>query len=117
MIEPALTILTEPGGNSSSWATVNRANSLGDLELAGEPRPLFWQRRPLGAMQRDLQYPEPQQRALEPDRRERDLDLLEQLLFRQRRHIARRPALDHLRQHRRRCLGDRAAATLGLVLV
>src|SRR5207253_11250836 len=54
--------------------------------------------------------PEAEERALEPDRRERDPDLVEKLVLRERGHLGRAPALHHLHQHRRRRLADRAAA-------
>src|SRR6187200_117084 len=113
-MEPALTILTLFGGSSSAGPTSISAT---ELEFVGERRPLFRQRRPLRAMQRDLQHAEAENRALEPDRRQRDADLLQQLFLRQRRDLSRASSLHHLDQHRRRRLRDSAPASLELHLV
>ena len=86
------------------------------LELV-EPGPLLRERRALGPVQRDLEDAEAEQRALETDRRQRDPDLLEQLLLRQLGDLASRLALDHLHQHRGGRLADRAAASRELHLV
>src|ERR671937_635464 len=77
------------------------------LELV-EARPLLGQRRSLRAVQRDLEHAEAEQRALEPDRGQRDAYLLEQLLLRKLGDLGRPPALDHLHEHRGRGLADRA---------
>src|SRR5262245_7570925 len=63
-------------------------------------------------MQRDLEDAEAEDRALEPDRRQRNPYLLEQLVLRQGRDVGGLPALHHLGEHRRRRLRDRAAAAL-----
>ena len=73
-IDPATTILTRPGGSSSTGATSIVAI---ELQLVGQGRPLLGQRRSLGAVQRDLQHAEAEDRALEPHGRQRDADLLE----------------------------------------
>src|SRR5262245_33097185 len=77
-----------------------------------EALPLVRQRRAAGLVQRDLEDAEAEDRALEANRRELDADLLEQLLLRQLGDLGHSLALDDLREHRRRCLGDRAAASL-----
>src|SRR5512133_253385 len=108
-INPAWTILTEPGGNSSSGATWTSADTCGlvlELELVRERRPLLRERRALGAVERDLEDAEPQDRALHAHGRERDADLVEQLLLGQRRALARLPSLHHLGEHRGRRLRD-----------
>src|SRR5207247_214463 len=96
-------------------ADVDR-RQLAQLELV-EAGPLLRERRPLGAVQGDLQNAEAEQRALQPDRRERDPDLLEQRFLRQLGDLLRLPALDHLHQHRGRGLADRAAPAGELHLV
>src|SRR5712692_10188591 len=114
MIDPAITILTLPGGSSSTGAT----SIVGiQLQLARERRPLLRQRRSLCTMERDLQHAEPEDRALQPHGREGNPDLLEQLLLRQVGDLRRLPSLHHLGEHRRRRLRDRAAATLELHVV
>src|SRR5688572_318171 len=109
---PARTIFTSPGGISSTRPTVSSATSLLDLEFLGEARPFFGQGSPLTAVQSDLEDAEAEQRALESDRRQRDANLFVQLLAGHLRDLGCRSALDHLRQHRRRRLADRAAAAL-----
>jgi hypothetical protein len=59
-------------------------------------------------VQGDLEDAETEERA-QPDRGERDPDLLEKILLRHRRDLAPRPTLDHLHQHRGGSLADRAA--------
>ena len=85
-----MTSFTEPGGNSSAGAT-SICGHLRELELveAGEP---VGKRRSLRLVQRDLQRRQPEQRALEADRRELDRDLVEQLLLVERRDLGRRLA-------------------------
>src|SRR5437763_14762193 len=101
-------ISTDPGGSSSTGPTSSSATLL-QLELI-KACPLLRERRALRAVQGDLQPAEPEQRALEPDRRQRDADLLEQLVFRQPRELLRLAPLRHVDQHRSRRLADRAAA-------
>src|SRR3970282_1552341 len=97
---PARTIFTSPGGSSSTGHTVRSAmTELLDLELFGEARPLFGQRRALAAMEGDLEDAEAEQRALEPDRRQRNPHLFEQLLAGHRRDLGGRTPLDHLHEH------------------
>src|SRR5438552_1152347 len=86
---------------------------MGATSISGkvEALPLVRERRPLSAVKCNLEHAETEDRALEPDRRQRNPDLLEQVLFRKRRDLARGATLDELGQHRRRRLGDRAAAT------
>src|SRR5438105_10136051 len=90
--------------------------ALRELELveAGEA---LRQRRALRLVERDLQRRQSEHRALEAHRRERDADLLEQLVLVERRHLGGGAALHHLRQHRGRGLRDGAAATGELHLV
>ena len=108
------TMRTVPGGSSSSGQTsisatqATRRAVISPLERA----PLLRQRRSLRLVQRDLEDAEPEQRALEPHRRQRDPDLLEQLVLRHRRDLLGGPSLDEVGQHRRRRLADRAAAPL-----
>src|SRR5580765_3148792 len=111
-----MTILTLPGRSSSTGATSNVAIVAVEVELVGERRPLLRQRRSLRAMERDLEHAEAEDRALQPDRRERDADLLEQVLLRQSGDLHRASTLHHLREHRRCRLRDRAAAALELHL-
>src|SRR5439155_27110072 len=113
---PATTSFTEPGGNSSAAATSICAINLGELELV-EPREPVGKGRALRLVQGDLQRRQPEQRALEAPRRERDGDLVEELLLVERRDVRRRLPGDHLHQHRRRRLRDRAAAAGELDLV
>src|ERR687898_2400248 len=92
--------------------------ALSNLELFVEARPLLRERRALRAMERHLEDAEPEQSALDPDRRHvRDPDLLEQLVLRQLADLGRGASLHHLGQHRRRRLADGAAATRELDLV
>src|SRR5207247_2511606 len=79
--------------------------------------PLLWQRRPLRLVQRQLQGRETEQRALEPDRRQRDTDLLEQLVAWQSRDFGGTSSLHHLGEHRCRRLRDRAPSARELDLV
>src|SRR3954454_15007106 len=101
---PASTSLVSPGGRSSIGPT-SRSPKV-------EALPLVRQRRAAGLVQRNLEHAEPEDRALEADRRELDADLLEQLLLRQRGDLGDGLALDDLGQHRRGGLRDRAAAAL-----
>src|SRR5207244_13255355 len=57
---------------------------------------LFGEGGALALVERDLERPEPEEGALEPDRRERDPDLVEELVLRERGHLGRAPALAHL---------------------
>src|SRR2546422_7724417 len=83
VICPAWTSLTVPGGRSSTGQTMTSATrALAQFELV-EPGPLLRERGALGPVQRNLQDAEPEQRALETNRRQRDADLPEQLLLRQ----------------------------------
>src|SRR5438046_634985 len=91
-------------------AEESRADHLPQLELV-ELGEALWERGALALVQCELERRQAEDRALQADGRERDPDLLEQLLLRHRRHVARLPALDHLGQHRGRRLTDRAAAT------
>ena len=59
-----------------------------------------------------LRTPRPRSAHLSRTGRERDADLLEQLVLRHRRDLLRCPALDEVGEHRRRRLADRAAAAL-----
>src|SRR2546430_15445619 len=61
------------------------------LELVRERRPLLRQGRSLRTVQRDLEHAEPEDRALQPHRSQRDADLVEQLLLGQRRDLGRLP--------------------------
>src|SRR5438105_7127897 len=90
--------------------------ALRELELveAGEA---LGERRALRLVQRDLQRRQAEHRALEAHRRERDPDLVEELVLVERRDLARGAARHHLREHRRRGLRDRAAAAGELHLV
>ncbi len=63
-------------------------------------------------MQRELEHPEAEDRALEPDRRERDAELVEKLVLRHGSHVAGGAALHEVAQHRRRRLADRAASAV-----
>src|SRR4029079_14134385 len=51
-------------------------------------------------------------RTLQPDRREWNPELLEELRLRHRRDLVRRPSLDEIAEHRRGGLADRAAAAV-----
>src|SRR3954471_5702352 len=112
-----MTILTLPGRSSSTGPTSTIAIVAIELELVGERRPLLRQWRSLRAMQRDLEDAEAEDRALQPDRRQRDADLLEQIFLRQCRDLGRAAPLDHLCEHRGGRLRDRAAAALELHVV
>jgi hypothetical protein len=68
-------------------------------------------------VERELERREPEQRALQADGRERDTDLVEQLVAWKRRHFCCGPALHQLGEHRGRRLRDRAAAAGELDLV
>src|ERR671919_76139 len=101
---------------SSTGPTVSsgiRAPGLLQLELV-EAGPLFRQRRALALVQRDLEHAEAEESALQPHRRERDANLLEQLVARHGGDFLGRAALDHVHEHGRRRLADRAAAALEL---
>src|SRR5262245_9230923 len=106
-------IFIDPGGSSSightSSSATRRPSAEVDLVSTG---PLLRKRRSLGSVQRDLQHAQAQQGALEADRRERDSDLLQQLVLRHRRDLLGAPALDQLHQHRGRRLADSATAAL-----
>src|SRR5919199_3856161 len=102
---PEWTIFTSPGGSSSTGQTSRSAK--GQIIEAGG---FLGKRRPLPLVERDLERPEPEQRALEPDRRKRDPDLVEELVLRERGDLGRAPPLHHLHQHRGRRLADRAPA-------
>src|SRR5262249_27484114 len=93
------TILIEPGGSSASGAP----STSGKVEAL----PLVRQRRCLRAVERDLEHAEAEDRALEPDRRQRDPDLLEQLVLAQPGDLGRSPPAHELGQHRGRRLRDR----------
>ena len=112
-VEPAMTILTLLGGSSSTGADLNSARLL-ELELVGERRPLLRQRRSLRPWSATFSTPSPRIAHLSRTGRQRDADLLEQLLLRQRGDLGRAPSLHHLHEHRRRGLRDRAAASLEL---
>jgi len=73
--------LHRPGRQLLAGATTISAKALFEVELV-EPGPFLGQRRPLRAVQRDPEHAEPEQRALEPDRRQRDADLLQQVFLR-----------------------------------
>src|SRR5438270_14052887 len=109
---PATISFVEPGGNSSAGAT-SSWGTLRDLEVADA----FGERRSLRPVQGDLQRRQPEHRALEPNRRERDADLLQQLVLVEDGDLGGRAPVHHLGQHRRRGLRDRAAAAGELHLV
>src|SRR6266576_3625044 len=88
-----------------------------EIEVAGRARPLLGEWRSFCLVERELERREPEQRALEPDRAERDANLLEQIVARQRGDLRCAAALHHLRQHRGRGLRDGAAAAGELHLV
>src|SRR5207247_1845735 len=94
---PIVISLVEPGGNSSAGATSSCVKS-GELELveAGET---VGKRRALRLVQRDLQRREAEHRALESHRRQRNADLVQELLLVERRDRGRRLALHHLDEH------------------
>src|SRR6478735_11516143 len=101
-----MTSFFDPGGNSSTGATSTEPISdLRELELV-EPGEPVGKRRSLRLVQRYLQRRQPEQRALEADRRELDRDLVEQLLLVEGCDLRRRPAGDHVHQHRGRRLRD-----------
>ena len=77
-----------------------------------EALPLLGERRALRLVQGHLQHPEPEDRALQTDRRQRDPDLFEQLFLRQRRNVSGLPPDHELGEHRGRGLRDRATAAL-----
>src|SRR3954447_12780336 len=110
-MSPAMTIFTAPGGNSSTGQTSSSANLLVQLQLV-EAGPLVGERGALRAVESDLQHAETEESALEPDRRQRNADLLQQVLLGQSRDLTGAPALHHVHQHRRRGLADGAAAPL-----
>src|SRR5918996_557190 len=83
------------------------APSLADVDVFVGLR--FGARRPAEG---DLERMEAEDRALEPDGRKRDPDLVEQLLPVESDHLGGLPALDQLREHRGRGLADGAAAAL-----
>ena len=83
---------------------------MAEVELVRHPGPLVRERCPLCLVQSQLQRREAEQCAFQPDGRERDADLLEQLVARKRRHLRRASARHHLRQHRSGGLRDRTAA-------
>src|SRR5581483_1844009 len=105
---------TEWGSASTSFIAPGGILSSGPASRSGkvEALPLVRQGSALRAVERDLEHAEAKDRALEPDRRQLDPDLLEQLLLGQPRHVRSLPALDEIGQHRRRRLRDRAAAAL-----
>src|SRR5215471_252770 len=105
---------TEYGSASISFISPGGSSSIGPASSSGnvEALPLVRQGSALGAVERNLEHAEPEDRALEPDRGQLDPDLLEQLLLRQRRDVLRLPALDEVGEHRRRRLRDRAPAAL-----
>ena len=113
---PAWTIFTVPGGSSSTGATTMSAKAI-SRSSSSSPAHSCGSGVPLARWSATFSTPEPEQRALEPHRRQRDADLLEQVLLRQLGDLGRRPALDHLHQHRGRRLADRAAAAGELDLV
>src|SRR5437667_8166399 len=103
------TILTVPGGSSERGQTsISRTRFLTEGDLVGRRAPLLRERGALRAVERHLEHAETEDRALESDRRQRDADLVEQLVLLHGRDLGRRPALDDFGQHRRRCLRDRA---------
>src|SRR6516225_10032963 len=112
---PDRTIFARPGGSSSTGHTSISA-TLFQLELV-EAVPAVRERRALAAMERDTKRGQPEQRALEPHRGQRDAELVEQFLAGHRRHLHRRLPLDDLGQHRRSRLADRAPAAGELDLV
>src|SRR4051794_12400264 len=103
-IVPASTSFISPGESSSMEPTSSSAKV--------EALPLVRQRRAARLVQRDLQDAQAEDRALEPDRRQRDPDLGQELLLRELRHLGGGAAPHDVRQHRRRGLRDRAAAAL-----
>src|SRR4029453_6837647 len=136
---PAVTIFISPGGSSStghtsssgtlvscpvmvtrSWRVTGpgrrqgcpdyrRTGHLAELELVQFGQALGERCAP-PLVQCDLERGQSEDCALQAHRSEGDPDLLEQILLRHRRHLARLPPLDHLGEHRGRSLRDRAAA-------
>src|SRR6185503_20002521 len=101
---------TSPDGSSSTGPTVSSGIPLLELEVLGQARPLLRERRALSLVERELEDAEPEQRALEANGCERDAHFVEELVPRHRGDLLGRPALDHLHEHRRRRLADRAPA-------
>src|SRR5881409_3739179 len=100
----ASTSFISPGGISSSGPTARSGKV--------ETLPLVRQGSAFGAVECDLEHAEAEDRALEPDRRQLDADLFQQLLLRQGRHVLCLATLDEVGEHRGRRLRDRAAAPL-----
>src|SRR5437667_9279948 len=102
------------GSASTSFISPGGIASRGPTSRSGkvESLPLVRQGSAFGTVECDLEDAEPEDRALEPDRRQLDADLLQELLLRQQRHLLRLATLDEVGEHRGRCLRDRAAAAL-----
>src|SRR5919108_977180 len=109
---PARTILTSPGGSSSTGHTVSSATGLAQLEVRVGGAPLLRERSAFRLVQGETENAQAEQRALEPHRAERDADFVEQLLAVHLRDLPRCPALDHVHEHRGRGLADRTAPAL-----
>src|SRR5439155_15262519 len=70
-------------------ADIEFGHALLQVEVGGGAGPLLRQRGPLCLVQRELERREAEQRALQAYRRERDADLVQQVVARQRRDLLR----------------------------
>src|SRR5688572_24673758 len=88
-----------------------RASSL-EYEVAARGAPLVRKRRPARLVQRQLEHAEAKDGALESNGRQRDPELVEELLLRHLGDLGRRLSLDEIAEHRGGRLTDRATATV-----
>src|SRR5918995_6021229 len=108
---PASTRRIAPGGSSSSGATSTTATLL-QHQIATRRAPLLGQRRAARLVQRELEHAESEDCALEPHRRERNAELLEELFLRHLGDLAGGASLHDVREHLRGRLTDRTAAAV-----